>query len=198
MCWPCLDMAVSCNILLLPSRQVSPPGGKKKYKEVNWNGLNCTGYGGPLISMLFLTLCQLWLWRNARDGFSVFSLRLPLPLITERGWCGGVDWELQSTLFTHSWLFGLAGLRLQGTPTRAHTHTCNMYALLSPMHRLSAKPISILKSPYLCLAHEYSWTMQHSSHLLLLLTTRPLRENANGNELKVLQSIFRPRLCFIL
>lgn len=59
MCLPCLDMAVSCNIPALPSRQVlpspNPPSWRtQKYKEVNWTDPNCTGYGGPLISMLFL------------------------------------------------------------------------------------------------------------------------------------------------
>lgn len=124
-----------------------PPG--KENKEVNWNDLNSTGCGGQLISMLFLPSVNFDYGEMPVMAF-LFFLSFSHSLITRCGQCGGVDWELQSALFTHSWLFGLAVLWLQDTPTRSHTHMRYVSLALTHAHRHSAKPISILKSPYLC------------------------------------------------
>lgn len=98
---------------------------KQKKKRVYLNDLNLLDVEDHWL-VCYFTLCQLWLWSKASDGSSVFPLCLPLLLITWCGWCGGVDWELQSTLFTNSWLSRLAGLQHQGTPTPANTQ--------SPLH----------------------------------------------------------------
>lgn len=102
------------------SKPSFPPGKKKVQTEMTWtlqdmedHWLVCYFY--PL-STSIMEERQWWL-------FCLFFLFLPLSLITRRGRCGGVDWELQSTLFTHSWLFGLAGLRLWDTQSLASTKT---------------------------------------------------------------------------
>lgn len=125
-----------------------------------------------MISMVFLSSVNFDYGEIAVMAFVSF-LPFSHSLITRRGWCGGVDWELQSTLFTDSWLSGLAGLRLQNTHRLllAHTHTttlihpCLLWIPIFTHAQRVSQGNQDISAAYLYAGHEYS-----CSHLLSLET----------------------------
>lgn len=95
---------------------------------------------------------------------SILSFRHSL--IARCGYCRGVDWELQSTLFTNACLVWLQDTQtLPNIQTDEHLCTHTAYHFLSYMHLNLKSQSAFLKSKYLCLGLEYSYSALCSSHL---------------------------------
>lgn len=114
--------------LLFPTRRFRQPS--LCLQEMNQNAPSRAGCGGPALSVLLLPSVN-FDYGETPVMASLSFLSFSHSLITRRGWCGGVDWELQTALFTHSWLFGLVGLRLQDTHTHVICIPCSHPCTLS-------------------------------------------------------------------
>lgn len=119
-----------------------------------------------------------------------YSYPLSTLIMEKRRWWLLCLFSLSPTL----WLRGVGGVEVLIGNCRPHclhihgfldwsasgykTHTHMWYVSLALTHAHSQpKPISILKSPYLCWGHEYSWSTLRSTHLWVEVTVQPVWEN---------------------